>query len=284
MNSFAFALERHKRLRGVLGAVLAGAALWVGGTLFLPGAYDWVHSYRPAALAWLEGRDPYAEAFYNPPWILPLIAPMAVLPEEVGRALYAVISMAAFAYAIHRLGAGVFGISAFIVSLPVLNSVYYANVDWLVVLGLVLAPRWGLLLLAVKPQLGALVALFWLARAYRQGGWKIVLRTLTPLVVAGLLSILMFGLWPLKAARLSSVWWNTSFWPHSIPFGILLAVMAWKRRRDEWAMLGTLFLSPYVGGTSWAGGMTAFAKSQWLMVGVSVGLWAIAIWLLFFQS
>ena len=63
----------------------------------------------------LAGRSPYhldrgiqgswdAYAFFNAPWALLPLIPLALLPVQIGRALLAIITMVSFGYVAHRLG------------------------------------------------------------------------------------------------------------------------------------------------------------------------------------
>src|SRR5690349_10929651 len=64
-----------------------------------PDAIDWHFSYRPAAAAVIEGKSPYTEVplFVTAPWSLIPLLPFALMPEDVGRSLWFVISLGAFA-------------------------------------------------------------------------------------------------------------------------------------------------------------------------------------------
>jgi hypothetical protein len=55
---------------------------------YLPLGVDWYSTYRPAALEILNLRSPYnIPSFFNAPWILLPILPIAFLPEKMGFAV-----------------------------------------------------------------------------------------------------------------------------------------------------------------------------------------------------
>src|SRR5512143_3133509 len=112
---------------------------------------DWKANYMPAFQAAVQGTNPYLiqykpnQGFLNPPWTLLLVAPCATLRDK---------PVALF---------------AFLLSPPVLQGVYYLNLEIWVLWGFVLPAPIGMLLVLVKPQMGAVFALFLLAEAWRQG-------------------------------------------------------------------------------------------------------------------
>lgn len=176
-------------LVAVLIAVIVAAV-----AVYLPAPVDWRTAFRPAARAMLLTGDPYqVEGFFNPPWtVLPMI-PLAFLPEQIGAALMFVAGLAGFAFAAHRLGASPIVLGAFILSPPVMHSLLNGNIDWLPLVGFVLPPQIGLFFILIKPQMGLAVALFWLVEAWREGGLREVIRVL------GLLVRLWLSAWPCTA-------------------------------------------------------------------------------------
>lgn len=63
------------------------AALIIIGVayLILPTGEDWEIFYLPAAQQILAGQSPYQiPGFFNPPWILLPLLPLALLPAKVG--------------------------------------------------------------------------------------------------------------------------------------------------------------------------------------------------------
>ncbi len=213
----------RNNLRTLLLILVVIVLLVAAMAVFLPPGVDWQYSIRPAVFELLAGRSPYhldlgiqgswdPYAFFNAPW--------ALLPVAVGRALLAIITILSFAYTAHRLGGKPLAIGLLLVSPPVMHELLVGNIDWLAALGFILPPQIGLFFVSIKPQVGIGVAIFWLVEAWRKGGWREVVRVFWPITAALALSMLIFGLWPLRFATQTGVGWNASLWPMSIPVGL----------------------------------------------------------------
>ena len=256
--------------------VLIGAA-----SIYLPLGVDWHLTLRPSTLALLTSTSPYQAApatpFAGAPWGLWLLLPLALLPEAVGRAVLLFISLGAFAFSAQRLGARPWVAAVFLLSPPVLHCLLNANVDWMPLLGFVLPAPIGLFFLAVKPQMGSVVAVFWLVEAWRRGGWREELKVFGPVTAALALSLVIYGLWPLNALHIfdSSQTWNASLWPASIPVGLALAWAALRKREIRFAMAASPCLSPYVLFHSWAGALAAILVLPGETLAAVVGLWVL---------
>lgn len=278
-------LSSPRRSQAVV-AVMIGAYLLLTAFLglYLPVGIDWHQTFRPAALGLWTGQSPYnnpqiLSPFANAPWILLPLAPLALLPESIGRGLFFGLSLLAFLAAAMRLGGKIPAVAAFLLSPPVMHCLLNANLDWAPVLGFALAPRWGLFLLAVKPQMGSVVAVFWLVEAWRSGGWREVVHVFWPVSLALLASLAIFGLWPLNMLAVDSytTFWNASLWPMSIPVGLALAVAALRKRRAEYAMAASPCLSPYVLFHSWSAALIAIIRLNAETVVAVIGLWLLVI-------
>ena len=276
---------RANRYLLIGAAVLGLVALAAVMSLVLPPSTDWRLTYRPATQAILHGRNPYAAdvapgaPFSAAPWsLLPLI-PLAVLPLSIGSALLLLASLAAFAYSTWRLGAGPIALGVFLVSPPVVHCLLNGNIEWIPLLGFVLPPRIGLFFVAVKPQTGFAVGIFWLAEAWRRGGWRETWRVFSPVTVALLASFLLFGLWPFRLDDLLTIAnrFNASLWPMSIPAGLTLIVTAVRQRKAEYAMPASPCLSPYVLFHSWSSAVIALSAHKIEMVTAVVGLWVLVL-------
>ncbi len=240
----------------------------------LPPAVDWRTAFRPAARELISGRSPYnVEGFFNAPWALLPLVPLALLPESIGRAVLVVVSLVTFAYTAHRMGARPLASLFFLLSPPVLHGLLNGNIDWLATLGFILPPQVGLFFIATKPQIGVAVGVYWLAEAWRVKGWREVLRVFGPVTVTMLLSFVLFGPWPLRFERELSLWWNASLWPASIPVGLALLVTAIRKRRIEYAIGASPCLSPYILLHSWVGALLAVVASVPETIAAVVGLW-----------
>jgi len=259
---------------GIAIVVLIGAA-----AVYLPPGIDWHLTLRPSILSLLTTSSPYTATplapFAGAPWGLWILLPVALLPEPIGRAVLLFISLAALIFSARRLGARPFGATIFVLSPPILHCLLNANLDWMPVLGFVLPPPIGLFLLAVKPQMGSVVAIFWLVEAWRRGRWREVLKVFGPITLALGLSLLIYGLWPLNALFIfkSSQTWNASLWPASIPVGLALAWAALRKREIRFAMAASPCLSPYVLFHSWSGAVASVIGLPGEAFATFIGLW-----------
>ena len=257
---------------GVGGAVFL---LLVGCmALVLPPAVDFHNYFRPAALGILKGISPYENTgFFNAPWTLLPLLPIALLPESLGRAVLVVVAFLTYAFTAYRLGGKPLAVVFFLLSPTVLADLLNGNLDWLAMVGYVLPHPVGLFFLAVKPQIGAVVGLFWLIEAWREGGWRRALRVFGPFAICLGLSFIIFGLWPLRFQANLSMWWNASLWPMSIPVGLVLLTAALRKRNQRLAMAAAPCLSPYLLLHSWSPALLAIIDKLPETIAAVVGLW-----------
>lgn len=274
-------LLRNKGIMVFIAFLVVGFALLAG--YFLPQGVDWSSTFRPAALAVITGKNPYKlpiEAPYaGAPWgMLPLV-PFAFLPEWIGRGFLFTGSLLAFAYAAYRLRASSLAIIFFLLSPPVMHSLINANLDWMPLIGYSLPPSIGLFFLAVKPQMGIVVAVFWLVEAWRSGKWLSVIKTFGPVGIVFLISLALYGFWPLNMLKVDAhtTWWNASLWPMSIPVGLALGVAAIRLRKIQYAMAASPCLSPHVVFHSWSAALIAIVSSTPETIAAVIGLWILVI-------
>lgn len=266
-------------------AIAAGLALLaVLLAPILPDGIDWRLTYRPAALAMLHGQNPFGpevapEApFFAAPWVLILLLPFAFLPVTVGRSILLIVSLTAFVYTAHKLGASLLSTAAFLLAPPIMHSLLNANIEWIPLLGFVLPPQLGLFLVAVKPQTGFAVGVYWLVEAWHTGGWRNVIRVFAPVSIALLISFLLFGLWPLRVNQAMSIaWFNASLWPASIPVGLGLLIASIRKREVRFAMGASPCLSPYVLFHSWSAALAGLLPAQLEFFAAVAGLWILIL-------
>jgi hypothetical protein len=266
----------QKKYRILLLLAAASIGLTVLVVVLIPVGTDWTHTYRPAALALLHGKSPYTvDIFFAAPWtVIPLI-PFALLPEHIGRAAIFTLGLITFSVTAIKLGAKKGTLAAFLFSPPVIHCLYNSNIEWIPILGFILPPQIGLFFVAVKPQIGLGVTLFWLVEAWRKGGARETIRVFGPFTAIILLSFLIFGFWPLRFQQTLAITqeYNASFWPLGIPMGIFLLVKAIRSRKPNAAMAAGPFFSPYVLLHAYSGALVALAPSAIEMAAVSAGLW-----------
>jgi len=273
-------LQRRWLFPGIVIAICM-LALIIAIARYLPSAVDWHWVLRPGCLAMLQGKSPFESVPYFgfPPWALLPLMPLALIPENIGRSILFLVSLLAFAYSAWKLGAKPVALGAFLISPPVVHSLYNANLDWLPLLGFTMPPGIGLFFISVKPQMGTIVALFWLVQTWRSGGfWKVV-RVFAPFGAVFLISLILFGFWPVHFREIQeySQGWNASLWPASIPVGLALAVATFRRREIRFAMAASPCLSPYVLLHAWSGALASLAPLNAEMVAAVIGLWIMVI-------
>jgi hypothetical protein len=240
---------------------------------YLPIGSDWVSIYRPAALSFISGENPYGSAFVNPPWTLIPLIPFTLLPWRFAGAVLSILGLFSYAYVAYKFRATYFAFSFFLISVPVVHQLIDPGVDWLVALGFILPPQIGLFFILIKPQVGFAVALYWLGLSWQSGGIRQVLKVFLPIVVMYLLSFMVYGYHPLFGANLIDIHYNVSLWPWSIPLGIFLVVFALKSKKINWSMLASPLLSPYIAFHSFHGVFLALVRTPIFLVLAVVFVW-----------
>lgn len=212
---------------------------------FVPIGDDWAEFFRPAAISMVHGGSPFLTGFYNAPWVLVPLIPIALLPFQMGRTIFFILSLAGFAYIARRLTSKPISIMLFMTSAPVVFCLYGGNLDWIPMLSFVTPAPLALILAATKPQIGAGVALYWLFESWHQGGTRTIMRNFLPVTLLLIASFVFYGLWPLRLSLINDVFWNVSAFPYMVPFGILFVGWAVAKRQPEAAMAAGLCFSPY---------------------------------------
>lgn len=279
--------ERIARLpREIPRPTLSGTGLILATGLVLLAAWtgplvDWTMFLLPASKAILHGESPYSiPGYYKPPWIAVLLTPIAALPEEVAAMILPIVAVAVWILLAFHLGASSGVITALLLSPPVLTNIYNGQVEWMLMLALVMPPRWGLFFALAKPQVGVGLAVLWLIDAWRKGGWQEVARVFGPLAGITTLSIMVFGAWFSRASGLPDdpTVSNMSLWPYAIPIGVWLMVTSIRRRTWPFALASANFLSPYLALYSYSSVMIALLvmHPRWLAT-VVLATWALLI-------
>lgn len=255
----------------MIGAILFAIILVFGP--FFSESVNW-HYFMDASRAMFTGRSPYdIEGFYNPPWVLIPLAPIALLPEGMGALTIIIIALIVYLYSVLRLGASRAATYAFMLSPPVLLDIPNNNINWMIPLGLFLPRSIGLFLVLAKPQLGAPLALFWFVESWRSGGISQVARDFSPVTIALLFSFGLYGIWPLHMISIVPESRNMSLWPYLIPLGLLLLALALRNRSKKVALSASPFLTPYITFASLSVPLLALASHKRLMIGASICLW-----------
>jgi hypothetical protein len=162
---------------------------------------------------------------------------------------------------------------AFMLSPLTLGLLWQRNLDWMLVVGLALPTPYSTFFLLAKPHLGAPAAL-WQARKNRLHLGIAILAT----VIA--IAFVLRG--DLKHP-LDGNWNGASFWPWSIPLGLLVA---WIYPNPAGFLAATFFCLPYVARWSVALAtlpllhhrrrMVLLATGTWILVGLEL-LWPLVL-------
>src|SRR5438876_12407395 len=114
---------------------------------------DWIYGIFPAVQAFLTGGNPYAPTpdplggYHYPAWLLPLVTPFGLLPPvwgAVGMGIVAATGLVALCIRVKRPWIALL----MSVSIPMLATVYWANVEGFCLWGLALGGPIGFFLLS----------------------------------------------------------------------------------------------------------------------------------------
>jgi hypothetical protein len=230
---------------------------------------------RSAAGSAIDLRNPYAAGpgFYNPPWMLLLMAPFALIPRQLGFALWTVIGVVCYALAFRRMGIAWPAAVILIFSPLAVGNLMFGNYDWLILLGATLPAAWGIWLAALKPQLGGVLALLWIWESARKG-----LRTFAIVVFPIATALLVSLLVGYRLPDSGTMAWSADLWPWGIPVGGVLAYLAFRRSDPVLALAAAPFLSPYVVWHSWIAVLLPLARNRWALAAGVLGSWVFFWW------
>jgi len=259
--------------------ILIISAIFISSTiiiyLIIPVQSHWTEIYRPAALKLLNGKNPYIGInFFNPPWALIPLIPFAVLPEKLGNALLCSITFLSFAYIAIKFGAKPITLILFLTLPLTLYNIIQVNVDWLVAWGFLFPPQIGLFFILMKPQLGIFLAIYWFVDSWKLGGIKTVLIVFCPVIVAFLLSFILFGNY-FQTATVVFEEANKTFWPASISVGLVIMVLAFRLKKSKLTISAAPLLTPYVQPYSLPLAIFGLLPDQPLTITLILGLWFI---------
>jgi hypothetical protein len=259
----------------VLGALLLVFLYWAVYSMWPLLGIDWHETFYPALQKTLSGDNPYeVPTFRNAPWALLLLMPFGLFSEDTGGILYFMASLVGYAWVAYRLKARPVAFAAFLFSPPVIYGLRMLNIDVLVLIGFVLPAPIGLFFILIKPQMGFVMALYWLAEAWRSGGIKSVVRTFAPVTIFLGLSFVLFGNWIAgRQSDLLGAFWNASLWPWAVPIGLVLTALSIRDRRIDFGMAASPFLSPYLAYHSWASVLVGMLHYDFELVIAVIGMW-----------
>lgn len=199
--------------------------------------YDWYYYFSSGSREFLP--------FY-PPWVV--YVTLLSWPGVIG------LSCAGLAVALYQRGAVPLVIASAFVSLPFLWLVFLGQIDGLALLGLTCLP-WLAPLALLKPSISVFA---FLANK----------RLALTFIVLMLVTIAMWGLWPLDMLNYRARWQNLfadasqpqdiSLWPWSVP---LVLILLWLSRGDmDMLMLAGTFVTPHLNVYSYIIVLPAIAR------------------------
>ncbi|HZW04031.1 MAG TPA: hypothetical protein VFF68_08895 [Anaerolineaceae bacterium] len=214
------------------------------------GLGDWP-AFHNASQALLRGEHPYLAhvpdggrtlCIYNPPWVLALTAPFALLPIRLGWAMLNATCLLLVLLTARRLGASWL---VLLLSIPILyRATWTGNVDGFTFFGAALPAPAGLFLAILKPQNTLGLILFWAFWAWRQGGLPRLIRTFLPVGIALAVSLALFGPWYRVVCPFTTSA-HFALFPAGVPFGLLMLGLAIATKRKYLALAASPLLSPY---------------------------------------
>jgi hypothetical protein len=177
------------------------------------------------------------------------------MPYNLGRWCLFVTGLCVFAYVAYRMGAKPLTLAFFLLSYPVLADLANGNIEWLPMLGFILPPPIGLIFVLIKPQVGIGIAVFWLIEAWREGGFRQVIKTVLPVTILILIAFALYGFWPLHflqtlamAREIKSAHgfiYNVSLWPYGAILGLVMLIQSIRTKEKRLSVMSGPFLSPY---------------------------------------
>jgi hypothetical protein len=206
---------------------------------------DWTVFFMPAARSMMQGHSPYGAGYYNAPWGLLLLVPLTFLPYEAGRFIFLLLSLVGFAYIARQLTTSMLSIFLFMTSVSVIFCLDAGNLDWLPMLAFVTPAPFALIFAAIKPQVGAGIAVYWFIESWRQGGVWLVFKNFLPVSLLLIASFVFYGFWPASFFALSGIRWNFSIFPYTVPIGLFLLWRSIIQRDPRISMPAGILISPY---------------------------------------
>lgn len=245
---------------------------------------DWGMAFRPALWRWFRGDSPYIPErgfapFANAPWILPILAPFALLTMRSGHAVILFVNLACYILLMKKLRATKLAAFAFLLSPSVITGLIGGQIDGMLSLGYILPPMLGALVILAKPQIGIGLLVYWAFKSWRRDGILGVMKIFLPSAIAIIVSVLLFPEWIPAMVDLPEIWWNTSLWPQAIPLGVALLYLAIKRNDSSLAVSSSVFFTPYLAWQGWFAGLIGLVQDGKLMLLVSVSMWVVFLFL-----
>jgi hypothetical protein len=223
-------------------------------------------------------ESPYSVAcYYSPVWVALLFSALSIFTREIAYRIYAAILFGSYIFIIWRISKQNLLISLIACCSPfIFITMQYGNIDWLVLLGLIVPKYLGIWLVLTKPQMGFTLILIWAWKIVKEQGVQKLIANFTP-VALGLFVSLLLGMRIPNPGALSA--WSADIWPFGLLIGIPAFVFAIYKRDELLALGAAPFLTPYVGAPSWVAILPkAMQKRKYTAIAVVFSWLLIIFW------
>jgi hypothetical protein len=216
-----------------------------------------------AGRAFWNFKNPYiaAPGFYSAPWMLAILAPVALFEPQTARQVWFVFGFTGYLIAFKRLQLSVWSIMTLLLNPFVYFDLALGNYEWLILLGATLQVAFGSWIAILKPQSSIILFVLWL----KQRHWT----ALIPVAALAVLFVLRVYTLPNR----SEMYWSVDIWPYGIPIGIMLAWFAFKRNDMLLALAAAPFLSPYVGIQTWGMALLPLTRNKFMLIAGVLASW-----------
>ena len=210
--------------------------------VFPPFGEDWRFTFQKIGFA-----NPYlVSTFAQVPWTFFIVYPLRLFGENVGISINSALGLMIIGgLVVYRKG-GLVALVLTLTSFPLLLMLDSSAVEWIPAMGFIFQGAWSIPFLMVKPQSGIMSGLDWFIRSKNKIFFVI------PTVTIVVSSFLCWGNWivPMiaNASRISGQEWNASWFPFSIPLGIILFFLGYKifpKERELLFCASTYCVVPY---------------------------------------
>jgi len=270
--------------RTVAIALALAVVWWLAALVFgaWTGVEPWSDQRRTFTQAVHHLADPYSALVWPyVPWTaLPLI-PFGLLPAALAVLLQMILYFVLLAALIYRFEGGLAAALIVLTSAIAFDTALEINLEWMVVIGLLLPPVWSGPLLLVKPQAALGAWLGYAPRDWLRGGLLVLAVAAAALLiwpgwVEGMIEDIQVNTLGDWGARINIAFSNLMPRPLSWAIGAALAILALRRRDPVIGVFAWQFVVPYA---TFYGIMPAFAlfAARWpkLALVASVTLWAL---------
>ena len=272
-----------ERLKNTAVGIALGLALIAAFSLSpLPIGDDW-EVFFEAGRRVLTGGSLYGEPifkefyYYNAPWLAVLIAPFTLLPSRLGWSILSALTLILTILVVRRWEKGLLKPVLALVSPPMFYILLHGQVDAIVLAGVMLPNLyWGLVALA-KPQVT-----FGLIFGGKDTNGALNMIGATAGIF--LISLLLFGAWPLDLMRQPgpvgehNIW--LGLWPFQVPVGLGIAFFGMNRKDDRFYIAASPFFLPYAATSSLLGVWIVMMSllKNWQSIIVLMAWWGVTIY------